>query len=84
MNSFSGSLPKFLKACAYISSVAFPLMFLPSVAPLGHVAAEDFEFTYNGVHSANSSLDGISEFTSDGLLRLTNSSQLQEGHVFLS
>ncbi|KAH0638416.1 hypothetical protein KY285_035002 [Solanum tuberosum] len=63
-------------------AMIFQFLVLLFHAPLGYAAAEDLDFTYNGFHSTNLSLDGIAEFTSDGLLRLTNASQLQEGHAF--
>ncbi|BFG36231.1 hypothetical protein CerSpe_225050 [Prunus speciosa] len=43
-------------------------------------AAEDLNFTYNGFLSANLSLDGVAQFTSNGLLKLTNDTGL--GHAF--
>ncbi|XVE61931.1 hypothetical protein DITRI_Ditri06bG0077900 [Diplodiscus trichospermus] len=46
------------------------------------VAADDAAFVYNGFRSANLSLDGIAEFTSDGLLKLTNETKQEEGHAF--
>ncbi|GMI71291.1 receptor lectin kinase, L-type lectin receptor kinase IV.1 [Hibiscus trionum] len=45
-------------------------------------AAEDVGFIYNGFRSANLSLDGIAEFTSNGLLKLTNETRQQSGHAF--
>ncbi|KAK4730603.1 hypothetical protein R3W88_023591 [Solanum pinnatisectum] len=63
-------------------AMIFQFLVLLFHSPLGHAAAEDLDFTYNGFHSTNLSLDGIAEFTSDGLLRQTNASQLQEGHAF--
>ncbi|GLT89548.1 hypothetical protein SLE2022_075260 [Rubroshorea leprosula] len=41
-------------------------------------------FTYNGFRSANLSLDGLAEVTSNGLLKLTNNTRLQQGHAFYS
>ncbi|PQQ11142.1 L-type lectin-domain containing receptor kinase IV.1 [Prunus yedoensis var. nudiflora] len=43
-------------------------------------AAEDLNFTYNGFLSANLSLDGVAQVTSNGLLKLTNDTGL--GHAF--
>nr|GME02455.1 L-type lectin-domain containing receptor kinase IV.1-like [Ipomoea batatas] len=48
---------------------------------LRFAASEDIGFTYNGFRSANLSLDGIAEVTSNGLLRLTNDTQLQKGRA---
>ncbi|KAE8717323.1 L-type lectin-domain containing receptor kinase IV.2 [Hibiscus syriacus] len=45
-------------------------------------SAEDVSFIYNGFRSANLSLDGIAEFTSNGLLKLTNDTRQQKGHAF--
>ncbi|KAF3449109.1 hypothetical protein FNV43_RR09833 [Rhamnella rubrinervis] len=45
-------------------------------------AHEDLSFTYNGFRTANLSLDGIAEFTPNGLLRLTNGTEQQKGHAF--
>ncbi|GLT75835.1 hypothetical protein SLA2020_475290 [Shorea laevis] len=44
--------------------------------------AGDVNFTYNGFRSANLSLDGLAEVTSNGLLKLTNDSRQQKGHSF--
>lgn len=46
---------------------------------------DNFGFSYNGFRpssSANLSLDGIAEFTANGLLKLTNSTKQQKGHAF--
>ncbi|CAL8165338.1 unnamed protein product [Prunus armeniaca] len=43
-------------------------------------AAEDLNFTYNGFLSANLSLDGVAQVTSNGILKLTNDTGL--GHAF--
>ncbi|XXG54535.1 hypothetical protein AAC387_Pa03g2386 [Persea americana] len=40
------------------------------------------DFTYNGFHSANLSLDGATMFTNNGLLKLTNTTRIQKGHAF--
>ncbi|CAL9002597.1 unnamed protein product [Prunus brigantina] len=45
-------------------------------------AAEDVNFTYNGFRSANLSLDGSAQFTSNGLLMVTNDTEEQKGHAF--
>ncbi|KAF3447740.1 hypothetical protein FNV43_RR08443 [Rhamnella rubrinervis] len=45
-------------------------------------AHEDLSFTYNGFRTANLSLDGIADFTPNGLLRLTNGTEQQKGHAF--
>ncbi|XP_022767586.1 L-type lectin-domain containing receptor kinase IV.1-like [Durio zibethinus] len=45
-------------------------------------AAADVDFIYNGFRSANLSLDGIAEFTSNGILKLTNETRQQKGHAF--
>lgn len=39
-------------------------------------------FVYNGFRSANLSLDGMAQFTSSGLLKLTNETKQQIGHAF--
>ncbi|KAJ0981856.1 hypothetical protein J5N97_010111 [Dioscorea zingiberensis] len=44
--------------------------------------AAEFGFTFNGFHSANLSIDGISSLSSDGLLRLTNGTRQTKGQVF--
>ncbi|GLT66011.1 hypothetical protein SLA2020_384070 [Shorea laevis] len=46
--------------------------------------AGDVNFTYNGFRSANLSLDGLAEVTSDGLLKLNNDTLRQQGHAFYS
>ncbi|XWS43748.1 hypothetical protein CRYUN_Cryun16bG0130500 [Craigia yunnanensis] len=45
-------------------------------------AADDVGFIYNGFRSANLSLDGVAEFTSNGLLKLTNETEKRIGHAF--
>ncbi|CAN0903680.1 L-type lectin-domain containing receptor kinase IV.2 [Linum grandiflorum] len=42
----------------------------------------DVGFTYNRFRAANLVLDGIAEYTSDNLLRLTNDTLQREGHAF--
>ncbi|KAE8692444.1 L-type lectin-domain containing receptor kinase IV.3 [Hibiscus syriacus] len=39
-------------------------------------------FIYNGFRSANLSLDGIAQFTPNGLPKLTNATHQQKGHTF--
>ncbi|KAB1220843.1 L-type lectin-domain containing receptor kinase IV.1 [Morella rubra] len=46
------------------------------------VASEDTSIIYNGFRSANLSLDGIAEITSNGLLKLTNDTRQHKGHAF--
>ncbi|XP_038720436.1 L-type lectin-domain containing receptor kinase IV.1-like [Tripterygium wilfordii] len=49
---------------------------------LKFVSGEDVSFTFNGFRSANLSLDGIAQITSNGLLMLTNDTQQGIGHAF--
>ncbi|GLT36117.1 hypothetical protein SLA2020_105190 [Shorea laevis] len=51
---------------------------------LVNTVARDVNFTYNGFRSVNLSLDGLAEVTSNGLLKLTNDTQQQQGHAFYS
>ncbi|GLT89552.1 hypothetical protein SLE2022_075300 [Rubroshorea leprosula] len=51
---------------------------------LVNTVARDVNFTYNGFRSVNLSLDGLAEVTSNGLLKLTNDTQQQQGHAFHS
>ncbi|KAK3415768.1 hypothetical protein EUGRSUZ_H01491 [Eucalyptus grandis] len=44
--------------------------------------AQETGFVYNGFRSANLSLDGIAEITSNGLLKLNNDTNQQKGHAF--
>ncbi|KAJ4704632.1 Receptor lectin kinase [Melia azedarach] len=53
------------------------LMTTSSAADENHLG-----FVYNGFRSANLSLDGSAEFTSNGLLELTNQTIQQVGHAF--
>ncbi|GKV10028.1 hypothetical protein SLEP1_g21453 [Rubroshorea leprosula] len=46
--------------------------------------AGDVNFTYNGFRSANLSLDGLAEVTSNGLLKLTDDTLREKGHAFYS
>ncbi|CAN0880086.1 L-type lectin-domain containing receptor kinase IV.2 [Linum grandiflorum] len=45
-------------------------------------SSNDVGFTYNHFPAANLVLDGIAEYTSDNLIRLTNDTVQQEGHAF--
>ncbi|XP_059647091.1 L-type lectin-domain containing receptor kinase IV.1-like [Cornus florida] len=60
------------------------LLLLCSNSTLLGLAAteEDLGFTYNGFRSANLSLDGVAQFTPNGLLMLTNHTEQQTGHAF--
>ncbi|KAA8518937.1 hypothetical protein F0562_016289 [Nyssa sinensis] len=50
---------------------------------LGSLAAsQDLGFTFNGFQFKNMSLGGIAQFTSNGILQLTNATTQQEGHAF--
>nr|GME09947.1 L-type lectin-domain containing receptor kinase IV.1-like [Ipomoea batatas] len=51
-------------------------------AQLCYATSGDLEFTFNGFSSANLSLDGIAEITSNGLLSLTNETNHQIGRAF--
>ncbi|KAL4282297.1 hypothetical protein GQ457_06G006940 [Hibiscus cannabinus] len=64
-------------AMCYNFILAIPLTLLASL-----VAGDDVGFIYNGFRSANLSLDGIAEFTSGGLLKLTNGTRPQTAHAF--
>ncbi|XP_028783449.1 L-type lectin-domain containing receptor kinase IV.1-like [Neltuma alba] len=47
------------------------------------VTGEDTSFIFNnGFQSANLTMDGISEITPNGLLRLTNETRQEKGHAF--
>ncbi|GLT36119.1 hypothetical protein SLA2020_105210 [Shorea laevis] len=61
----------------YSLAVVLSLLLVNSVAG-------DVNFTYNGFRSANLSLDGLAEVTSNGLLKLTNNTRVQQGHAFYS
>nr|GMC91867.1 L-type lectin-domain containing receptor kinase IV.1-like [Ipomoea batatas] len=51
-------------------------------AQLCFATSGDLEFTFNGFSSANLSLDGIAQITSNGLLSLTNETKHQIGRAF--
>ena len=61
-----------------LSVTTLLLLALATVA----LAGNDLGFTYAGFMSANLSLDGVAETTSNGLLRLTNDNKQQKGHAF--
>ncbi|XP_027352834.1 L-type lectin-domain containing receptor kinase IV.1-like [Abrus precatorius] len=46
------------------------------------IACEDTSFTYDGFQSSHLYLDGNSELTTNGLLKLTNATKQQKGHAF--
>ncbi|KAK1275395.1 L-type lectin-domain containing receptor kinase IV.1 [Acorus gramineus] len=45
-------------------------------------SSDNESFVFNGFGVANMSLNGLAEITSNGLLRLTNTTQQQQGHAF--
>ncbi|KAK1323015.1 L-type lectin-domain containing receptor kinase IV.1 [Acorus calamus] len=45
-------------------------------------SSDDESFIFNDFRGANMTLNGLSEITSNGLLRLTNTTQQQQGHAF--
>ncbi|KAH7665054.1 Non-specific serine/threonine protein kinase protein [Dioscorea alata] len=45
-------------------------------------SAEDYEFTFNGFHSTNLSLDGNSSLSANGILQITNATQQSKGQAF--
>ncbi|KAA8518936.1 hypothetical protein F0562_016290 [Nyssa sinensis] len=59
--------------------VALYIQFLGSLAA---ASQEDLGFTFNGFRSKDLGLDGIAQFTSNGILQLTNATQLRVGHAF--
>ncbi|KAH7664994.1 Non-specific serine/threonine protein kinase protein [Dioscorea alata] len=46
------------------------------------VSVAEHEFTFNGFHGANLSIDGITSFSQDGLLQLTNGTRQTKGQAF--
>ncbi|XP_060674116.1 L-type lectin-domain containing receptor kinase IV.1-like [Ziziphus jujuba] len=61
-----------------ISKLVLLFFFLASII----TAEDDLSFIYNGFRSANLSLDGIAEFTPNGLLSITDGTEQQQGHAF--
>lgn len=49
---------------------------------LSLAVAGNLGFTFTGFRSANLTLDGIAEFTPNGLLELTNGTKQEKGHAF--
>ncbi|KAH7665056.1 Non-specific serine/threonine protein kinase protein [Dioscorea alata] len=45
-------------------------------------SAENYNFTFNGFHNANLSLDGNSSFSANGILQITNATQQSKGQAF--
>ncbi|CDP14357.1 unnamed protein product [Coffea canephora] len=62
--------------------VLIKLILLVISALVGFASSQDLSITYNGFRSANLSLDGIAEVTPNGLLKLTNATNQQQGHAF--
>nr|XP_027120626.1 L-type lectin-domain containing receptor kinase IV.1-like [Coffea arabica] len=56
--------------------------FLVHTPAAGAAAFDDVGFIYQGFHSSNLSLDGVAKITSNGLLWITNTTNLQTGHAF--
>ncbi|XP_059647093.1 L-type lectin-domain containing receptor kinase IV.1-like [Cornus florida] len=68
---------------AMFSKLLILLLLYSNSTLLGLAATEeDIGFTYNGFRSANLSLDGMAQFTPNGLLQLTNHTEQQTGHAF--
>ncbi|KAI9112287.1 hypothetical protein K1719_016810 [Acacia pycnantha] len=64
-------------------SVMKKLTLLVLVISTIQVSSEDTSFIFNnGFQSANLTMDGISEITSNGLLQLTNETRQEKGHAF--
>ncbi|GMH30070.1 hypothetical protein Nepgr_031913 [Nepenthes gracilis] len=61
-------------------SVTVFLLAVVGLAVAGNNQA--LNITFNGFRSANLSLDGIAEFTANGLLKLTNATRQEKGHAF--
>ncbi|KAL3536429.1 hypothetical protein ACH5RR_004890 [Cinchona calisaya] len=49
---------------------------------VGFAFSQDLSITYNGFLSTNLTLDGITEITPNGLLKLTNATRQEKGHAF--
>ncbi|XP_059647098.1 L-type lectin-domain containing receptor kinase IV.1-like [Cornus florida] len=58
------------------------ILILLSSSLLRLAATQDLGFTYNGFRSQNLSLEGIAEFTPNGVLVLTNGTTQNIGHAF--
>ncbi|PKI54208.1 hypothetical protein CRG98_025441 [Punica granatum] len=65
-------------ALATISEFLLMLVFLQA----GAGSDQGIGFTFNGFQSVKLELDGIAEFTNNGLLRLTNETRQMIGHAF--
>ncbi|XP_031275937.1 L-type lectin-domain containing receptor kinase IV.1-like [Pistacia vera] len=63
-------------------AMLFKLAILISLLTSLAAGDETLGFIYNGFQSANLTVDGIAEFTSNGLLKLTNNTRQKSGHAF--
>ncbi|KAJ0028093.1 hypothetical protein Pint_35374 [Pistacia integerrima] len=63
-------------------TMLFKLAILISLLTSLAAGDETLGFIYNGFQSANLTVDGIAEFTSNGLLKLTNNTRQKSGHAF--
>ncbi|KAK4270349.1 hypothetical protein QN277_023393 [Acacia crassicarpa] len=67
--------------CAKLTMSLLVFLFVTTMGQLVSGADPSFIFN-NGFQSANLTMDGISEITSNGLLQLTNETEQQTGHAF--
>lgn len=65
-----------------VSLLTIIIIIITSSAAEAAAQDKNPSFIYNGFRSANLSLDGIAQFTSNGLLKLTNETKQQIGHAF--
>ncbi|KAK9193320.1 hypothetical protein WN944_004017 [Citrus x changshan-huyou] len=72
----------FKLAMLRVSLLTIIVIIITSSAAAAAAQDENPSFIYNGFRSANLSLDGIAQFTPNGLLKLTNETKRQIGHAF--
>ncbi|KAH9736054.1 L-type lectin-domain containing receptor kinase IV.4 [Citrus sinensis] len=72
----------FKLAMLRVSLLTIIVVIITSSAAAAAAQDENPSFIYNGFRSANLSLDGIAQFTPNGLLKLTNETKRQIGHAF--
>ncbi|XP_038702331.1 L-type lectin-domain containing receptor kinase IV.1-like [Tripterygium wilfordii] len=70
------------KTQTMVYKLELPLFVFVSLFLFTRVSSGDVSLTYNGFGSANLSLDGLAQVTSNGLLLLTNWTEQQTGHAF--
>ncbi|WVZ59117.1 hypothetical protein U9M48_009312 [Paspalum notatum var. saurae] len=81
-DSFAASYPSSSATVTSVGAVSSRSLLLLLVVVVHAAGAGDVEFAYNGFGGAGLSLDGMATVTPDGLLLLTNDTNMSKSHAF--